>query len=413
MDNLKKLRIVIAVLICVAIINTQFFAFGFNETIKTKSADIKSATDPRIQKLTADLEYASKAEATEIIKHATAKQARLDADTKLASLNSKINVAKAAQTKAIAEEETAKAEYYDAQLKYDTSIKDSEDAKVARDQAVIDLYIEGSDPDSVPSLLDVPLEERQDVMRKTILHLSYTQGKIEKITESAIKAKEAEAEKALHVDALARAEAAKAEAKKQEDALVPLKADLVAAQADAKAKEAVEKKAVDAIKAQKSSYTKQIDQITAESNALAADIKRKQNQNTSPAPVVPGKMIRPVPGAITSPFGYRVHPIYGDSRLHAGIDFAASNGTAIKSAKAGVVISASVMSGYGNVIVVDHGGGISTLYAHQSSFAVGVGTKVAQGQIIGYSGQSGNVTGPHLHFEVRVNGSPVDPMGYL
>ena len=71
------------------------------------------------------------------------------------------------------------------------------------------------------------------------------------------------------------------------------------------------------------------------------------------------------------------------------------------------------MSGYGNVIVIDHGGGISTLYAHQSSFAVSAGTYVTQGQIIGYSGMSGNVTGPHLHFEVRVNGTPTDPMAYL
>lgn len=124
-------------------------------------------------------------------------------------------------------------------------------------------------------------------------------------------------------------------------------------------------------------------------------------------------MIKPVSAGINSPFGYRTHPIYGDARLHAGIDFSASYGTAIKSAKAGKVIFAGAMSGYGNVIIVDHGGGLSTLYAHQSSFAVGVNTNVAQGQTIGYVGASGQVTGAHLHFEVRNNGTPVNPMSYF
>ena len=139
--------------------------------------------------------------------------------------------------------------------------------------------MQGSDPDFIPSLMDVTVQDRQDVMRKTIMHFRFTQSKIDKITEASEKAKEAEAEKAIHVDALNRADLAKAEAEKQKAALEPLKADLVKAQADAKAKEVEEQKAVDAIKAQKSSYTKQINQITADSNALAAEIKKKQNQN--------------------------------------------------------------------------------------------------------------------------------------
>lgn len=413
MDFFKKLRIVIAILICVVIIGIQYIAFASTNNYSTNATRVKTPTDPRITKLTADLEYATKAEAQELIKYATAKQARIDADAKLSNLNTKIKAAQAAKSKAISDEEAAKAEFADAQIKYDNSIKESKDAKIARDKAVVDLYIQGSDPDLIPSLLDVPLEDRQDVLRKTVMHFKFTEEKINKIVSSAIKAQEAEAEKALHVEAIARAEAAKAEAKKQEDALIPLKADLVAAQADAKAKEANEKTAVDAIKAQKSSYTIQIDKITAESNALAAEIKKKQNQNAAPTPVAPGRMIRPVPDVVTSPFGYRVHPIYGDSRLHAGIDYGSGLGISIKAAKAGKVISATVMSGYGNVIVIDHGGGISTLYAHMNSFSVGIGTVVTQGQVIGYVGQSGNVTGPHLHFEVRVNGVPTDPNAYF
>ncbi|MBP9115656.1 MAG: peptidoglycan DD-metalloendopeptidase family protein [Acidimicrobiia bacterium] len=409
----KYFKYIVPLTICCAIISSQYIAYGTVEKSVAKHTTIISATDPRIQKLTADLEYATKAEAVEILKYATAKQARLDADAKLASLNSKIKAAQNARAIAIADQESAKAEYADSQLKYDTSIKESDDAKNQRDRAIIDLYIQSSDPDFIPSVLDVPINERQDVVRKTILRFRYTDQKIETIKVSAIKADEAVAEKALHIDALMRAEASKQEADRQEAALIPLKADLANAQADAKEKEAIEQKAVNAIKSQKSSYTSQINQIKADSDALAAQIKRKQNQIITPTPVIPGRMIHPVSGSINSSFGYRTHPIYGDARLHAGIDFNAGVGTPIKAAKAGTVISASVMSGYGNVIVIDHGGGISTLYAHQSSFAVSAGTYVTQGQIIGYSGMSGNVTGPHLHFEVRVNGTPTDPMAYL
>lgn len=410
----KKVKFVLAAWVCLALVSIQYNAFALKQS-SIKKATVKTATDPRIAKLTADLEYATKAEAAEIQKYATAKQARLDADAKLNSLNSKISAAQKAMDNAKALEEQAEAEYAASQAKYDQSIKDSDEAKAARDKAVVDLYIASSDPDNIPSIMDVEVEDRQDVLRKAILTMRFTQGKIDQITSSLKLADEAEAEKAQHVDAQNRAKAAAEEAQKQKEALVPLKADLVAAQADAKAKEAVEQKAVDAIKGQKSSYTKQINQIQAESNALAAEIKKKQQQSptTPTVPPTPGKMIKPVPGAINSSFGYRIHPIYGDSRLHAGIDFNAGVGTPIKAAKAGKVITASVLSGYGNVIVVDHGGGISTLYAHQSSFAVGVGAQVSQGQVIGYAGMSGNVTGPHLHFEVRVNGTPTDPMAYF
>jgi len=98
--------------------------------------------------------------------------------------------------------------------------------------------------------------------------------------------------------------------------------------------------------------------------------------------------------------------------MHEGIDIGAGYGTPIRASASGVVIYAGWMGGYGNLIVIDHGGGLSTAYAHQSSFATGGGT-VAQGQVVGYVGCTGHCLGPHLHFEVRVNGSAVDPLGYL
>ena len=117
-------------------------------------------------------------------------------------------------------------------------------------------------------------------------------------------------------------------------------------------------------------------------------------------------------GRITSPFGWRVHPLLGYRRLHAGVDYGAPKGTAILAAGNGVVERAGPSSGYGNLIEIKHTNGYETLYGHQSAFADGikVGLHVHQGQLIGYVGSTGLSTGPHLHFEIRVNGTPVDPL---
>jgi murein DD-endopeptidase MepM/ murein hydrolase activator NlpD len=120
-----------------------------------------------------------------------------------------------------------------------------------------------------------------------------------------------------------------------------------------------------------------------------------------------GQLIWPANGSISSPFGQR----WG--RLHAGVDMPLSQGTPLRAADSGRVAIAGWTGGYGNYTCIQHGGSMSTCYAHQSSLGVSVGQNVSQGEVIGQSGNTGNSTGPHLHFEVRINGSPVDPMGYL
>jgi murein DD-endopeptidase MepM/ murein hydrolase activator NlpD len=120
-----------------------------------------------------------------------------------------------------------------------------------------------------------------------------------------------------------------------------------------------------------------------------------------------------VAAPVTSEFGWRVHPIFGTRRLHAGIDLGAPTGTPIYAAAAGVVIQAGVQNGYGNAVIISHGNGLSTLYGHQSKIAVSAGQSVARGDLIGYVGSTGNSTGPHLHFEVRENGTAVNPRLHL
>lgn len=124
-------------------------------------------------------------------------------------------------------------------------------------------------------------------------------------------------------------------------------------------------------------------------------------------------MRTPINGArLTSNFGYRVHPISGFTKLHEGVDFGAPIGTPVYSAGDGVITRAGIAGGYGNVVDIDHGGGWSTRYGHLSRFAAGlsVGDRVRQGQTIAFSGNTGRSTGPHLHFEIRKNGTPLNPM---
>jgi murein DD-endopeptidase MepM/ murein hydrolase activator NlpD len=126
-----------------------------------------------------------------------------------------------------------------------------------------------------------------------------------------------------------------------------------------------------------------------------------------------GRLMWPVAGRLISGFGMRRHPIFGGTRMHTGVDLAAPSGTPIIAADGGEVLQASYSGGYGNSILIYHGGGFATFYAHMSGFAVGQGQMVKRGQVIGYVGATGWATGPHLHFEVRINGAARNPLGYL
>jgi murein DD-endopeptidase MepM/ murein hydrolase activator NlpD len=171
----------------------------------------------------------------------------------------------------------------------------------------------------------------------------------------------------------------------------------------------------EALEARISEYQREADAVAATENGLTALIQQKQAARASRGAADPGTdgrvsgagLIWPVRGPVTSGFGYR----WG--RQHAGIDIGAGTGVPIRAAKAGEVIFAGSMSGYGNVVIIDHGRGFTTLYAHQSRIAANDGQSVGQGDVIGYVGSTGRSTGPHLHFETRVNGSAQNPRNYL
>lgn len=153
-------------------------------------------------------------------------------------------------------------------------------------------------------------------------------------------------------------------------------------------------------------------QLTRDSESLA-NLIRQRIAAASGIVLGTGQMSFPSGGRITSRFGPRVHPVLGYRRFHAGVDFGAPHGTRITAADSGKVIFAGWYGGYGNSVIIDHGGGLTTLYAHASRLNVREGQAVVKGQSIAAIGSTGLSTGPHLHFEVRRNGSPVDPMGFL
>lgn len=155
-------------------------------------------------------------------------------------------------------------------------------------------------------------------------------------------------------------------------------------------------------------------QLEADSNEIQALLSAPSGGPASVGSPRPGgQFMWPANGPVTSGFGYRIHPIFGTRTLHAGIDIGAAYGSSAWAADGGTVTFVGAMSGYGNVVVVDHGGGLATTYNHLSAFSVSSGQSVSRGQQVGAVGCTGYCTGPHLHFEVRVNGTPVDPMPYL
>lgn len=152
--------------------------------------------------------------------------------------------------------------------------------------------------------------------------------------------------------------------------------------------------------------------LESEIQNMIAELERQEAANSITST---GTYIWPLPGySPGSAYGWRIHPIWGDMRFHAGEDIGAPTGTPILAADSGIAtVIPDNGNGYGNYVIINHGGGRTTLYAHMSGFAVSNGASVTQGQTIGYVGSTGNSTGPHLHFEVRVNGATTDPKSYF
>lgn len=207
-------------------------------------------------------------------------------------------------------------------------------------------------------------------------------------------------------DTLATEEAAAERARREVQRATEVQRDLTARVAETRA----ERQAMlERLESDLATYTQLVSAYEAESARLEEELAQSQWQAAAPGP---GGLVWPTSGRAGSGYGYRVHPIFGTRRLHSGVDIAAPTGQPIVAAASGQVVSAGWRGGYGMAVVVDHGGGLATLYAHQSRLVVSAGQVVEPGQQVGEVGSTGQSTGPHLHFEVRVDGVPKDPMGW-
>lgn len=265
-------------------------------------------------------------------------------------------------------------------------------------QRVRDIYINGQ-----ISYVDVlfgakdfaDLMTRMDVLKRIIKH---DYDLIMKVRE----------EKATVENTRAQLEKDKAEAE-------VLVADAQAKRAKVEDKESEQQVLLDQAIYDRDTSERMYEEIMAASQEVANMIRRSHMSSAgySGAPAGAGGMIWPISGPITSEFGWRTHPIFGTARFHSGLDIGGDYGMPIYAAASGTVIYAGWISGYGNAVIIDHGGGVTTLYGHNDSLNVSEGENVAQGQVIAMCGSTGNSTGPHCHFEVRENGEPVSPYGYL
>lgn len=197
------------------------------------------------------------------------------------------------------------------------------------------------------------------------------------------------------------------------DQAAQLQVQAAKAKADLDGKSQQYQTALDQNKKAQDALSEQNEKLEADSNAMAEKIRKLTAASS-------GKVLGtintyPLPGyyEISDPYGWRIHPITHKKSMHTGTDIPAPGGTSIHAAGSGVVIMAGWYGAYGNAVIIDHGGGYTSLYGHQSRIGVSVGDKVSAGDVIGYVGSTGWSTGNHLHFEVRVNGNPTDPLQFF
>jgi murein DD-endopeptidase MepM/ murein hydrolase activator NlpD len=340
-----------------------------------------------------------------------------DAQAKLPAAREAMAIATARESEATAVYNSAAAELVDAKLAYAAALSKvtSKEAEISQLQKKVDqfaraVYQQGQTSQweiilesTSPSDLTVRLQNIKAVSLSTAKSLDDLVGAKDQLVSDAAAAEEVRIEmqrvaniasQAL-IDAQNAADKA-AEAQVEVDKLVKQEAAALKVAEDDKAE-----------------VQKQYDELRAEQIRIAALSGSTGNQGPVD-PQATGPLSWPLPGrAAGGSVGWRVHPVYGYKSCHTGVDSGAPRGTPIRAAAAGIVLSTTVSRPYGNMTLINHGGGMVTMYAHQSQFAVSPGQAVGNQDVIGYVGSTGFSTGPHLHFEVHLNGVPYNPMGWF
>jgi peptidoglycan DL-endopeptidase CwlO len=279
------------------------------------------------------------------------------------------------------------------------------EARAALSERLVELY-KADEPDVVPVILEsdgfADLLERAEFMQRVSQQDARIIDRVRIAKNEAVAAEK-------RLDALEeKLRRIAAEVERRALEVDAIKDRLVSQQGRIQDARAVKARALDVTRTKRQDLEGDLRALEKEQAAVLARLQAAQGSPPAgPVRQGSGALIWPVNGPVVSPFGMR----WG--RLHAGVDIAVPAGTPIRAADSGRVVLLGWTGGYGNYTCISHGGSLSTCYAHQSSYATSMGASVGKGQVIGYIGCTGHCFGDHLHFETRVNGSPVDPMGYL
>ena len=357
-------------------------------------------------KIQQDLDQVTKQQQAALaqLKQAQAQKAAVDA--KVATLDSQVSTAQARLDPLTAEAARLGAQYLTVAIQLQAKQTELDAAREKLDRSAGEMYRDARRGSSY-DVLSVSQPEQLVIGNKYLDHISNERNRVvQRVTELR---DELDAQKKAVADEKAKADAAVAAAQAERDRVASLRAQVEPARAQAAAAESDESKAVYSLGQQKAQLESQLATLQAQSDSISGTLRARGG------PVGKGRpcQFRPVAGGITSGFGPRMHPVLGRVIVHQGDDLAAGTGTPIHACLAGTVVIAGPQGGYGNAVVLDNTGGMGTLYGHQSRIAVSVGQHVDAGQVIGYAGMTGLATGPHVHFEVRINGNPIDPTPYL
>jgi murein DD-endopeptidase MepM/ murein hydrolase activator NlpD len=373
-----------------------------------RAGGAEPSRDGRMQELRAAIGEASAEEAAALGELAAIRGRRAELDAAVAGLDSQISAveARVAALQADVDRFNLVALGYEAQAAELT--RQLEEAKRRAEETAAQMYRTEGGGQLYADVLDV--DNVRDVYVAT-KYLSYVSDRRRAEVDALAGLK-------LQIDELKRAadaqrneaDNARQQAQHQRDELGVLRAEHARQRDEIANEEAREKAVVASIRARRDQFSAELATLQAQSNAINGLLSSRQRTQRRANSFI---VARPVPGEVTSGFGARVHPVLGTTRLHNGVDMAGAPGSPIRSAAAGTVVFAGVRGGYGNTVIIDHGNQFSTLYGHASAVYASTGESVAAGERIAAVGSSGLATGPHLHFEVRLLGVPVNPIGYM
>ena len=366
------------------------------------------ANDPNVVRLREEISHASAEEAELLDRVDAAADVRHALDEEVAEVDAKVAQTEKGVAEAQAAHERALAELNHVRVQLEGAKKRLADGRKILTQRAVAAYVGNPAATAANAILEVQSirdVEKTKVFFRVLVDAQQRQvAKLDGLREDARRAQE---------DVTVQVDEAKKKFDEHNAGLVQLQS--VRAEADAvrdraRAQEENERALFNEAKSRTDELEARLAALQTESNSIGAILRLRG----AGAGARPGSLEPPIPfAAVTSRFGPRTHPILGTVRVHTGIDLRAGTGVPVRAAGAGEVILAGVRGGYGNAVVIGHGGNLATLNAHLSSILVKPGQQVQAGQIVGLVGSTGMSTGPHLHFEVRIGGTPVDPLPYL